>query len=296
MSTMSARSFTRPAYRWGREVDLSLTVPSSYQNEWRSKVISTAAWRNDRMPLVVDSQHLREKAWERVRTFLRGKETAMKRVYKIVFPVLLLIVVNFTIASYPSVYAASSSSSAAKLQGGSVHLSGGAGQNVHVADSSQTRVVSKSTIVHHDSAPCFDVSITVQKTGTGTNTFAVHGLATFFCHNMSGGGIEVNTTVLCPGVGTASQSTFAPFPSGKIFGNSTWSYLSNFTGVCELCTNHVPTAFPFFTVDAFTTATTFRPLPGTPVSDPSSYTDPVEGTSTIVNTGFQNSSSFTVPC
>lgn len=145
-----------------------------------------------------------------------------------------------------------------------------------------------------DSENCFNVSINVAK--TGTNTFSVHGLVTFICSYMSGGGFEITNTLSCPGVGNLPYASYKSFPSGIYTAGASWSYLNNFTGYCEHCTNHIPDAFPFFTVTTYTFASTFIPEAGTPVSNPASYTIPVDGTSNIVNTGFSNSPAYRIPC
>lgn len=223
----------------------------------------------------------------------------MHRKWKVLVFSILALIAAITVASPQSVYAASTSSIAATIQGGSSHLSSVAKQNIYTAGSSLSYIVSKNGLVPndapHDQAPCFNVTINVAKTGTQTNTFTVYGLATYFCGHMSGGGIQVNASLACPTTGNIATSFYMPFPSG-IYGNGTWSYLQPITGYCEHCTNHIPDGFPFFTVTNFTSANTFEPLAGSPISNPASYTDPVDGASTFVNTGFTNSPAYPFPC
>lgn len=194
-----------------------------------------------------------------------------------------------TIAIHQKVHAASSSSGVVTIQGGSIQLSSGTTQNITTNSAS-------NNLKHDTTQTCFNITQTIRKTGTKTNTFSVFAQIQFFCQEYrNGGGISITNTILCPGVGSQDVSRYTPFPSGITQGSQTWTYLAEFTGYCEICTNHQPTAFPLFTVATSTFASTLTPRAGLPVANPSSYIISVDGTSNPVTTGFANSPNYRLP-
>jgi hypothetical protein len=223
--------------------------------------------------------------------FGNGRIYAMRKRWSVVVFAALALIMVVTIASHQSMYAASSQSGVTTIQAGSIRLTSGTTQNATTASSSNV-LVSKE-----ESQTCFNVTVTVSKTGTKTNTFSVYGQVQYFCQiPRNGGSISITNTILCPGVGSHIVSQETPLPSGIREGSQTWAYLAGFTGICEICTNHVPTAFPFFTVTTSTAAATFIPLAGSETAKPSSYTRPVDGFSKPVTTGFANSPAYQLPC
>lgn len=186
-----------------------------------------------------------------------------------------------------SVYAAAPSAHTQAIHAGVFHLS-------TVPNSSLSSSTPKVRTIPLDTRTCFNVSMNVAT--TGTNTISVHGIASFFCGLTDNGGLSVTASILCPGgVAPGPTTSRLAFPSG-IRQDPQWSYLANFTGYCEHCVNHIPTVFPFFTLTTSVYAYSYTPLAGSPVNDPASYSDLVEGSGGPASTGLVNSSSYRIPC
>jgi hypothetical protein len=200
----------------------------------------------------------------------------------------LFLAMAIAVAFTQSAYAAAPNANTGAVRVGVLHLS-------TVPNSSRSYSIPKGKhVIPLDTQQCFNVSMNVAV--TGTNTISVYGLASFFCGLTDNGGLSVSASILCPGgVAPGPTKTFKSFPSG-IRQNPAWSYLSNFTGFCEHCVIHVPTAFPFFTITTSVYAYSYVAQAGQPVNDPASYGTLVEGSGGPAITGLVNSASYRIPC
>lgn len=204
---------------------------------------------------------------------------------KIRLGIALLIATAIAIAFTQNTYAAALNANIGAIRADVLHLSAVSNASL---PSSTPKVSTKPL-----ASECWHVSMTVAV--TGTNTLSVYGQTYFDCGYTKGGGLSVTATILCSGASAPPNSKGQNFSSGISY-DPTYSYLQNFTGYCEACTNHVPTAFPFFTLVTYAYAYSYMPRAGSPVNDPSSYTLLAEGSGGPINTGLVNSSSYRIPC
>ena len=205
-----------------------------------------------------------------------------KRLIKVFFAYFALSIA-VAILSSQTVYAASSGSVTTTVQSGST--------NTSITTKNGLKSSKKANVA---TDTCFDVSASLDKTGTGTNTFAVHGLAQYNCGTAYGGSIDISTTSLC---GTTSATVITSLPiSAQIYNNPVTTYLGTFTGYCEHCENAVPVSFPFFTETVVVTYRTLVASAGTDITNPDSYTVPASGKSGTISAGFTNSSAYVIPC
>lgn len=192
----------------------------------------------------------------------------------------IAIVVTFT----PSAFAAAPDVNIGAVRADVLHLS---------KASKTSSITLKPSAKPFDTQTCWNVSMQVAR--TGTNTFTVHGIASFFCGLTNGGGLSVTAPILCPVASGNSGSSRLNFPAG-IKSNPSYAYQTSFVGFCEGCENHVPTTFPFFSMAPSAYAYSYVLNAGAPVNDPASYSTLVEGFSQAQSVGLPNSPAYTIPC